>query len=318
MRGTTPKPLFAAIQAAREQVPPQAHAALAATVQTRIALARVFGCAVKASYQAAVGTFQSATHVAVPHSELPQCARGFLAEDVACGCRRDALTREQDNALGALGRKSGERTSVGPRQPLACGDPPCGLTACRCRVRPAVKKRGIYGVKSLRKTGFVDQHALFLREGAGVLPCRRASEELREGGGAPRGGCQARHSRLDRNRRSSSSLLGNANSRRRPDALGREVSCGKRSARAGLQVFLEKDGLVLGREFDRHDNGPRPVSSCVPARSRVVPRQPFGHVTRDPDVVAARVRLASEDVDEPLSSALHDSPVSRPRSAANC
>jgi hypothetical protein len=56
MRGTTSKSLFASIQTAREQVPSQAHAALAATVKTRIPVAAVFGCARKASHQAVVGT----------------------------------------------------------------------------------------------------------------------------------------------------------------------------------------------------------------------------------------------------------------------
>jgi hypothetical protein len=89
---------------------------------------------------------------------LPQHARGFLAEDVACGCRRDALPGEQDNAPGTFGGKSSECTTVGPGQSLASGDPPCGLTAFGRRERAAVKVRGIDGVNGLRKTGFVDQH----------------------------------------------------------------------------------------------------------------------------------------------------------------
>ena len=48
-----------AIQAACQQVPPQAHAAFAATVETRIAIAWVFGCALEASHQAAVSTFEA-------------------------------------------------------------------------------------------------------------------------------------------------------------------------------------------------------------------------------------------------------------------
>jgi hypothetical protein len=170
MRGTTSKPLFASIQAAREQVPPQAHAALAATVKTRVAFARVFGCALQTSQQAVVSTFQSTSHIEIPHSELPQCARGFLAKDVACGCRRDALTRKQDNALGTFGGKSGECTSVGPGQPLASDNPPCGLTAFSRRERTAGKLRGIDGVNGLRKTGPVDQHTHHHPEGVGRLP----------------------------------------------------------------------------------------------------------------------------------------------------
>ena len=170
MRSTTSKSLFASIQAAREQVPPQADAALAATVKTRVAVARVFGCAIKASQQAVVSTFQSTSHVEVPHSELPQCARSFLAKDVTCGCRRDALTSKQDNAVGTFGGKSGECTSVGPGQPLASDDPPRGLTAFSRRERTAAEVRGIDGVNGLRKTGPVDQHAPLHQEGVGRLP----------------------------------------------------------------------------------------------------------------------------------------------------
>ncbi len=159
IRGTTSKSLFASIQAAREQVPPQAHAALAATVETRIAVTRVFRCALEAAHQAVVSIFQSASHAGIPHSELPQRARGFLAEDVACGCRRDTLTRKQDNALGTFGGKSGKCACVGPGQPLASDDPPCGLTAFSRREPTAAEVRGIDGVDGLRKTGPVDQQS---------------------------------------------------------------------------------------------------------------------------------------------------------------
>ena len=170
MRGATSKSLFASIQAAREHVPPQADAALAATVKTRIAVARVFGCAIKASHQAGVSTFQSTSHVEVPHAELPQCARGFLAKDVACGCRRDALTCKQDDAFGAFRGESGECASVGPGQPLASNDPPRGPTAFSRRERMAAEVRGMDGVNGLRKTGPVDQHAPLHQEGVGRLP----------------------------------------------------------------------------------------------------------------------------------------------------
>jgi hypothetical protein len=68
MRGTASQSLVAAIEAACEQVSPQAHTAFAATVKTRIAVARVFGCALEASHQAAVSTFESTSHVRIPHS----------------------------------------------------------------------------------------------------------------------------------------------------------------------------------------------------------------------------------------------------------
>jgi hypothetical protein len=159
MRSAASQSLFASIQAAREQVAPQAHAAFAATEETRIAFARVFGCAGEASHQAAVCTVESTSHVRIPHSELPQRAQGFLAEDVAGGCRCDALPCEQNNAPGTFGGKSGECATVGPGQSLAPGDPPCGLTAFGRRERAAVKVRGIDGVNGLGKTGLVDQHA---------------------------------------------------------------------------------------------------------------------------------------------------------------
>ena len=50
-----------------------------------------------------------------PALGVPQCARGFLAKDVACGCRRDAFTCKQDDALGTFGGKSGESHHRTPR-----------------------------------------------------------------------------------------------------------------------------------------------------------------------------------------------------------
>ena len=136
MRRTTSKSLFASIQAAREQVPPQADAALAATEKARIA-ARVFRCALEASHQADVSTLQSTSHARNPHSELPQCARGFLAKDVACRRRRDALTCKQNNAFGTFGREIPRMYLRRPRAGPGAGDPPSGLTAfSRGSVRP--------------------------------------------------------------------------------------------------------------------------------------------------------------------------------------
>jgi hypothetical protein len=68
MQDAASQSLLLAIQAAGEQVPPQPHAALAATVETWIAIARVFGCALEASHQAGVGTFERASDAAIPHS----------------------------------------------------------------------------------------------------------------------------------------------------------------------------------------------------------------------------------------------------------
>jgi hypothetical protein len=68
MQDAASQSLLLAIQATGEQVPPQPHAALAATVETWIAIARVFGCALEASHQAGVGTFERASDAAIPHS----------------------------------------------------------------------------------------------------------------------------------------------------------------------------------------------------------------------------------------------------------
>ncbi len=133
-------------------------------------MARVCGCALEASHQADVSTFQSASHVEVPHLELPQCARGFLAKDVAGRRRRDALTRKQNNALGTFGGKSRECPSVGSWHPLASGDPPSGLTAFSRRQCTVAEVRSIDGVNGLRKTGPVNQHVQLHQEGAGRLP----------------------------------------------------------------------------------------------------------------------------------------------------
>jgi hypothetical protein len=159
MQGTASQSLFVTIETTREQIPPHAHAALAATVKTRILLARVLGCALEATQQPDVSSVESTSHIRSPHSELPQRARRFLAEDVARGCRRDAFTSEQDNALRALGRESGEGTSVRTGQRLSPNDPPCGPTAFGRREGAAIKVRRIDGVYGPRKTGRVDQHA---------------------------------------------------------------------------------------------------------------------------------------------------------------
>ncbi len=169
MQGTASQSLFVTIEATREQIPPHAHAALAATVKTRIPFARVLGCALQASHQPGVSSFESTSHIRIPHSEVPQRARRFLAEDVARGCRRDALTSEQDDALRALGRESGECTSVRTGQRLTPDDPSCGPTAFGCRERAAVKVRRIDGVYGPRKTGWVDQHAQLWQKGYKII-----------------------------------------------------------------------------------------------------------------------------------------------------
>jgi hypothetical protein len=56
------------IQATREYVPPQSHAAFATTEKTRITVARILGGAREASHQAIVSMFESASDVGIPHS----------------------------------------------------------------------------------------------------------------------------------------------------------------------------------------------------------------------------------------------------------
>ena len=67
MRGAAPQSLFVAIEPACEQVPPQAHTALAATVETRIAVARVFGGAREASHQPIVSSIERTGGIGITH-----------------------------------------------------------------------------------------------------------------------------------------------------------------------------------------------------------------------------------------------------------
>ena len=61
-----PQSLFLPVETAREEVSPQAHAALAATVKTGIAIARVLGCALETAQQTFVRSFECATHFGIP------------------------------------------------------------------------------------------------------------------------------------------------------------------------------------------------------------------------------------------------------------
>jgi hypothetical protein len=146
MQNAATQSLFAAIEAAGEEIPPQAHAACAATEEPWITSARVFGGARETSHHAVVSRFQRARDAAIPHAQQLQGPRGFFAEDVTCGCRRDALAGKQDNPPRAFGRESSEGPSVRPGQPLARGDPPCNLTAFSGRERAALEVRRIDGI----------------------------------------------------------------------------------------------------------------------------------------------------------------------------
>src|SRR5262245_29135598 len=113
MQSAAPQPLFAAIEAAGEEVPPQAHAARAATEKPRITSARVFGCARETSHRAFVSRFQRARDPAIPHSQQTQRPRGFFAEDVTRRSRRDALAGKQDDPPRAFGRESSKGPPIG-------------------------------------------------------------------------------------------------------------------------------------------------------------------------------------------------------------
>src|SRR5262245_38833283 len=97
--------LCPAIEAAGEEVPPQTDAALAATKETRILSARVFGETREALQQPFVGRIERLRDSAVPNAEEPQRARGFLTQDVARGRVRDALASEQHDPVRTLGGK---------------------------------------------------------------------------------------------------------------------------------------------------------------------------------------------------------------------
>ena len=58
--------LFLPVETAREEVSPQADAALAATEETRIAMARVLGCALETAQQTVVRSFECASDFGIP------------------------------------------------------------------------------------------------------------------------------------------------------------------------------------------------------------------------------------------------------------
>ena len=84
-----------------------------------------------------------------------------------------------------------------------------------------------------------------------------------------------------------------------------EMSFRESAARAGLQVPLEAQRLLLGREFDHDRQGPRAVFDGVAARTVVVPLQPIVDVARQADVMTLRVAVATEYIDEPLADSAH-------------
>src|SRR5687767_3957660 len=150
MAGAAPQSFFVPVETAGEDVSPQADAALATTIEPWIAVARVLGGALEAAHQAVVRTVDGASHLGITNAQLPERAGGFLAEDVACGCRGDTLTGKQDDALRPLGREAGERASVSAGQSLTAGDPSRRLATLIGRERAAVEVRRMNGVNGLR------------------------------------------------------------------------------------------------------------------------------------------------------------------------
>src|SRR5690349_2593190 len=88
---TVPQPLFLAIQPARKQVPPQADAALAAAVESRILTTGIFSRAHETSGQPFICRRQRIAHGPIAHAKLAQHARRFLPENVPRRRRRDPL-----------------------------------------------------------------------------------------------------------------------------------------------------------------------------------------------------------------------------------
>jgi hypothetical protein len=79
----------------------------------------------------------------------------------------------------------------------------------------------------------------------------------------------------------------------------------ERAAGPGLEVPLETNGLLFRREFDRHDEGPRPMTSRMTRRAVVMPVESTPNVIRDSDVMSRCVSVASDDVDDPFPDSVH-------------
>lgn len=84
-----------------------------------------------------------------------------------------------------------------------------------------------------------------------------------------------------------------------------EVPLRECAAGAALQVPLEANGLLFGGELDDDNRGPGSVFKRVSARTVVVPFQTALNIARDAYVVAARVAIAANDVDEAPADTAH-------------
>jgi S1-C subfamily serine protease len=162
MERAGPQSFFAAVEPAGKEIPPQAHAALAAAEEAWISISRISGSAREASHEPFVGGFERACHVAIPHAEQPERARCLLAEDVTRRCRRDALAREKHNPIRTFGRESGEGSTVRSGQALPRGNPARRLSTLGCTELAAFEMSRLDGINRLRKARSVDQHAPLL------------------------------------------------------------------------------------------------------------------------------------------------------------
>jgi hypothetical protein len=83
------------------------------------------------------------------------------------------------------------------------------------------------------------------------------------------------------------------------------VAFRKRSAGTGLQIPLESDRRPLMRELNGHDNPPWAMHDRLARWAMVVPLQSLIDIGGKADVVAIRITLAAEDVDETFADAAH-------------
>src|SRR5580765_5930350 len=123
MRGAPAEPLFPSIQTAREKISPQPHAALPAAEQPRVRPARIACGPLETAHQPVASSIERCGDHTVAHAERPQRTTGLLADDVPRRCGRDALAREDDNALVAFGSKAGKRLGIGAWQALPRRNP---------------------------------------------------------------------------------------------------------------------------------------------------------------------------------------------------
>jgi hypothetical protein len=84
-----------------------------------------------------------------------------------------------------------------------------------------------------------------------------------------------------------------------------EMTCRERPPGTGLEVLLEAGCLTLGGKLQNHDERPRPAPDRFATRTVVVPRESAVRIRGEADVMAVRVAVAPENVDEALADAVH-------------